>query len=281
MPFGHGPPPEAAVARRSQPSERAVQELTITDRAQTPEDRAAQASLKARGQMPRHIAIIMDGNGRWAKQRGKARFTGHSEGVESVRDVTEACAQLGVEHLTLYTFSTENWQRPRTEVNALMQLLIRSLRKERETLLRNDIRLKAIGDLSMLPGACRKQLDETVRATAACRRMTLNLALSYSGRWELVQAMRRLAEEVARGTLDPSDIDEALVSRVLDTAGMPDPDLLVRTGGEVRVSNFLLWQIAYAEMYFTELFWPAFRREQLYDAVRAFQDRDRRFGRVT
>ncbi|GIV57219.1 MAG: isoprenyl transferase [Rhodothermaceae bacterium] len=244
------------------------------------DDRAVQAALKRRGVMPRHIAIIMDGNGRWARARGQARYVGHYEGVESVREVTEACAELGVEYLTLYTFSTENWQRPRKEVNALMQLLIRTLRREKKTLQKNDVRLKALGDLSMLPEACRRELEEAMAETAGNRRMTLLLALSYSGRWELREAVRTLARRVAAGELDPDAIDEATIAAALGTAGMPDPDLLIRTGGELRVSNFLLWQIAYAEFYVTEVLWPDFRRAQLYEAIRAFQDRDRRFGRV-
>ncbi|WP_228350609.1 isoprenyl transferase [Rhodocaloribacter litoris] len=243
-------------------------------------DKAVQAALRRRGPLPRHIAVIMDGNGRWARARGQLRYVGHYEGVESVRDVTEACAELGIEYLTLYTFSTENWHRPRNEVNALMQLLIRTLRREKETLHRNNIRLRALGDLSKLPEACRKELEEAMAETAGGTRMTLTLALSYSGRWELTEAMRGLARRVAAGELDPGAIDEATVGAALGTAGMPDPDLLIRTGGELRVSNFLLWQIAYAEFYVTDVLWPAFRRAQLYEAIRDFQDRDRRFGRV-
>ncbi len=244
------------------------------------QDQVQQEALRRRGAIPRHIAIIMDGNGRWAKERGKMRFFGHNEGVESVREVTEACAELGVEYLTLYTFSTENWQRPSTEVNALMQLLIRSLRKERETLHKNGIRLQAIGDLSMLPEACRVELQDTLSNTASLSRMTLNLALSYSGRWELTEAFRHLARRVREGSLAPDQITEEHIAGALTTAGMPDPDLLIRTGGEYRVSNFLLWQMAYTELYITEQFWPSFRRTQLYEAIRSFQDRERRFGRV-
>ena len=254
--------------------------LTITGEAQTSEDAAAQAALKEGGEIPQHIAIIMDGNGRWATERGHSRVVGHHEGVVSVRDITEACAQLGVDHLTLYTFSTENWHRPDVEVNALMELLVHTIRKEKETLLSNDIRLQAIGDLEQLPPRCRDELDETIRATAGGTRMTLHLALSYSGRWELVRAARELARRVRHGDLDPDAIDEAALAGRLTTGGVPDPELLIRTGGEHRVSNFLLWQLAYSELYFTDAFWPAFRREQLYEALRDFQRRERRFGRV-
>ena len=257
-----------------------VQELTLSGQAQTATDRAAQEALKVRGPIPRHVAIIMDGNGRWAQSRGQHRVFGHHEGVESVRDVTEACAQIGVEYLTLYTFSTENWHRPDSEVSALMELLIHSIQGERETLLRNDIRLRAIGDLSQLPAACRQELHETMAATASGRRLTLTLALSYSGRCEILNSARARAERVRRGELAAADIDEAAFERELATAGMPDPELLIRTGGEQRISNYLLWQVAYTELYIDERFWPAFRREALYEAIQSFQDRDRRFGRV-
>ncbi len=253
---------------------------TITGKAQTAEDAALQAALKRRGALPEHIAIIMDGNGRWASAQGKRRAFGHKEGVASVRDVTEACAQLGVEYLTLYTFSTENWMRPSWEVNALMELLIHTIRRERATLLENDVRLKAIGDLTELPAACRRELELTCEETATNTGLTLNLALSYSGRWDIVEAARALARRVQEGTLDPEAIDEALFARALTTAEVPDPDLLIRTGGEQRLSNFLLWEVAYTELFVTEAFWPAFRRRALYAAIESFQDRDRRFGRV-
>ena len=256
------------------------QELTITGKTQTAEDAAQQEALCQSGPIPRHIAIIMDGNGRWARERGDPRVVGHYEGVESVRDITEACAQIGVKYLTLYTFSTENWQRPAGEVNALMTLLLRTIRRERKTLSDNNIRLQAIGDVPKLPRKARRELQETIDATAGNTRMTLVLALSYSGRWELVEAVRTLARRAQEGTLDPDTIDEALVSQTLDSAGIPDPDLLIRTGGEYRVSNFLLWQLAYTEMVITDRYWPAFRREQLYEAIKAFQHRDRRFGRI-
>lgn len=255
-------------------------ELTITGKAQTAEDAARQEALQHSGAIPRHIAIIMDGNGRWAQERGDPRVVGHYEGVESVRDITEACAQIGVKYLTLYTFSVENWHRPRGEVNALMTLLLRTIRRERKTLHENNIRLQAIGDLSKLPAKARRELQETRDATAGNTRLTLTLALSYSGRWEITQAARALARRVQQGVLDPDAIDEAMVAQTLDSAGLPDPDLLIRTGGEYRVSNFLLWQLAYTEMVITDRYWPAFRREQLYEALAEYQHRDRRFGRV-
>lgn len=256
------------------------QQLTITGKTQTAEDAARQEALQRSGTLPRHVAIIMDGNGRWAQERGEPRVVGHYEGVESVRDITEACAQLGVAYLTLYTFSVENWQRPRREVNALMKLLIRTIRRERKTLLKNNIRLQTIGDLRVLPRSVRAALQETIDATAENTSLTLILALSYSGRWDITQAARTLARRVQQGDLDPEAIDEALVAQALDSAGLPDPDLLIRTGGEYRVSNFLLWQLAYTEMVITDRYWPAFRREQLYEVLSEFQHRDRRFGRV-
>ena len=255
--------------------------VQLTETPQTDADRDVQSALLARGELPRHIACIMDGNGRWAKARGKNRVIGHREGVRSVRDVTEACAQLGVGHLTLYTFSTENWNRPKAEVTALMELLVRTLRKEAERLHENGIRLHAIGDLDRLPAKGRRELDESLALTAGNTKMTLTLALSYGARWEITEAVRRLAARAAAGEIDPSAIDEQRISDALLTAGMPDPDLLVRTAGEMRVSNFLLWQIAYTEMVVTETAWPDFRRASLYDAIRAYQDRDRRFGRVS
>jgi undecaprenyl diphosphate synthase len=255
-------------------------ELTITGKAQTATDLGLQEALRERGEIPRHVAVIMDGNGRWARQRGQDRIIGHHEGVESVRDITEACAQLGVQYLTLYTFSTENWNRPPAEVTALMALLVHTLRRETETLRKNHIRLRPIGDLGHLPEACRAELDEACEATVGTERMDLILAMSYSGRWEIARAAREIARQAAAGTLDPEAVDEPLFARFLPLPDVPDPDLLIRTGGEFRVSNFLLWQIAYTEIYITDLFWPAFRREQLYEAIRDFQDRDRRFGRV-
>lgn len=222
----------------------------------------------------------MDGNGRWAQQRGEARVMGHHEGVTSVRDVTEACAELGVKNLTLYTFSTENWERPESEIDALMELLVGTVQEERSTLLENGVQLQIIGDLSELPDSCQEALLEAKADTADNSHMTLTLALSYSGRWEILQAAQALAAKAEAGEIAPEDIDASLFESHLDTAGMPDPDLLIRTGGEYRLSNFLLWQSAYTELYITEEYWPDFRREQLYGAIRSYQDRDRRFGRI-
>ncbi|PSR01153.1 MAG: di-trans,poly-cis-decaprenylcistransferase [Bacteroidetes bacterium QS_8_68_28] len=253
---------------------------TLTGEPQPPEDAAAQETLQARGPLPEHVAIIMDGNGRWAEEQDEVRAFGHREGVRSVRDITEACAQLGIPHLTLYTFSTENWERPDWEVNALMGLLVKTVRKERERLLENGVCLRTLGDTSELPSACRRELEEAADVTAANERLTLSLALSYSGRWDLVEAAREIARRARAGDLASEEVDDALVGSLLSTGALPDPDLLIRTGGEQRLSNFLLWEMAYAEMRFTERYWPAFRRTQLYEAVRDFQDRDRRFGRV-
>ena len=258
-----------------------MSDVSLTNQAQTAEDAARQRALQARGEIPAHVAIIMDGNGRWARQRGRSRVVGHKHGVDSVRDVTEASAQLGIEHLTLYTFSTENWHRPPAEVTALMELLVRTLRREAERLHANGVRLQTLGDLDRLPPKCHREMEEAVALTRHNTRLTLNLALSYSGRWELVQAARRLAEAVRRGEMAVDAIDEATLSAHLDTAHLPDPDLLIRTGGDLRVSNFLLWQIAYTEIYVTDTFWPDFRREALYAAVEDYQDRERRFGRVS
>lgn len=243
-------------------------------------DRRRQQALRDRGELPTHVACIMDGNGRWAQQRGESRVVGHHEGVTSVRDITEACTELGVEYLTLYTFSTENWERPESEIDALMELLVRTVQEERSTLMENGVQLRIIGDLSQLPDSCEETLRETRGDTADNSRMTLTLALSYSGRWEILQAARALAAKVQEGDLEPDEIDASLLEDQLDTAGMPDPDLLIRTGGEYRLSNFLLWQSAYTELYITEDYWPDFRREQLYGAIRSYQDRDRRFGRI-
>ena len=254
--------------------------LTVNGESASDGDVALQRELVERGAIPRHVAIIMDGNGRWARERGHGRVIGHHEGVESVRDITEACAQLGIQYLTLYTFSTENWNRPESEVDALMELLVHTIRQETKTLTKNDIRLNAIGDLSKLPAAARRELSDAIDCTSGNKRMTLIMAISYSGRLEIVHAARELARRVQRGELEPDEIDENIFASHLMLCGIPDPDLLVRTGGEYRISNFLLWELAYTEMYITDCFWPAFRREQLYEAVRDFQNRERRFGRV-
>ena len=233
------------------------------------------------GKIPLHIAIIMDGNGRWAKQKGKLRVFGHQSAVEAVRDTTEGAAELGVKYLTLYAFSTENWSRPKKEVDALMELLVHSISKERPTLNKNDIRLLAIGDLKSLPQKCYKELMQAIEDTKNNKRMSLVLALSYSSRWELTEAMKRIAKKVKSGELQPNDIREDVVSDNLATNGMPDPELMIRTSGEYRISNFLLWQLAYAELYFTEKLWPDFRREDLFEAIADYQKRERRFGLVS
>lgn len=231
--------------------------------------------------LPRHIAVIMDGNGRWAKQHGKARVFGHRNGVTAVRETTEAAAELGVEYLTLYAFSTENWSRPKLEVNALMALLVDSLNKEVDTLMKNNIRLKAIGDLSRLPSSTYKALLQGMKRTAGNTRMTLVLALNYSGRWELVEAAKEIALRVSQGDLEADQIDESTVAAALSTRDIPDPELLIRTSGECRLSNFLLWQLAYAEFIFSPIFWPDFRKQHLYEAIIDFQNRERRFGKIS
>jgi undecaprenyl diphosphate synthase len=241
-------------------------------------DKRIQETLKAEGEIPRHIAIIMDGNGRWAARRGQLRVSGHNAGVASVRDTVEVCAELGVEYLTLYAFSTENWKRPKTEVSALMHLLIQAIRKETKTLHDNNIKLNAIGDIFSLPPVVRKELEEAMDITQHNKRLTLSLALSYSGRWEIMEATRRIAEEVKAGKLQPNEITDDVFERHLATYGMPHPDLMIRTSGEFRISNFLLWQLAYTEIHITDCYWPDFRRDKLYEAIRDFQRRERRFG---
>ncbi|MFD3002196.1 isoprenyl transferase [Pontibacter toksunensis] len=233
------------------------------------------------GNLPRHIAVIMDGNGRWAKQRGGLRIFGHQNAIKAVRDTVEGAAELGVEYLTLYAFSTENWSRPRAEVTALMTLLVSTIRKETATLNKNNIRLQTIGDTASLPEACQRELLEAIELTKQNSRMTLVLALSYSGRWDITQAMQKVAGAVEQGQLKVDEISEATVASHLSTAGMPDPELLIRTSGEQRISNFLLWQLAYTELYITELLWPDFRKEKLYEAIISYQNRERRFGKTS
>jgi undecaprenyl diphosphate synthase len=230
--------------------------------------------------LPRHIAVIMDGNGRWAKGKGAARIFGHRNAIQAVKDVTEGCGELGIKYLTLYAFSTENWGRPKEEVEGLMELLVNTLQKEINTLHENQVRLLTIGNISHLPKVCQKNLMEAKEATRNNSGLTLLLALSYSGRSEIVTAVRRIAEEVRLGVIRPEEIDESLFPNYLETAGVPDPELLIRTSGEMRISNFLLWQIAYTELYITETFWPDFRKEDLYEAICAYQKRERRFGKV-
>ena len=234
-----------------------------------------------RERLPQHIAIIMDGNGRWAKERGKQRLFGHQSAIQSVREVSEASAEIGVKYLTLYAFSTENWNRPLAEVSGLMSLLATTITKEVSTMNKNSIKLNAIGDLKSLPKANYEQLMQAIADTSHNTRMTLTLALSYSGRWDLTQASRRMAEDVKAGKLQPEEVDDQLVSSYLSTAGMPDPELLIRTSGEERISNFLLWQLAYSELYFTSKYWPDFRKADLYEAILNYQRRERRFGKTS
>lgn len=241
------------------------------------------ASLKENidlSNLPEHIAVIMDGNGRWAKKKGAARIFGHSNAVDAVDAVTEGCAELGIKYLTLYAFSTENWGRPKEEIDALMELLVDTLKKQLRKLHENKIRLRTIGETTNLPVKCQKNLEEAIGSTRNNTGLTLTIALSYSGRWELVKAMKKIAADVKEGLIDPDKIDEKLVSGYLETADLPDPELLIRTSGELRVSNFLLWQIAYTEIFITPTLWPDFRKEDLYEAICAYQKRERRFGKV-
>ena len=231
--------------------------------------------------IPEHIAVIMDGNGRWAKQQGAKRIFGHQSAIKSVRDVTEGCAELGVKYLTLYAFSTENWNRPKYEVNALMQLLIGTISKETETLIKNDIKLITIGNTDDLPKKCQKELDEAMQITKNHSKMTLILALSYSGKSEIIKAVKSISEKVKNNDLNIENINDEIISANLYTAGIPDPSLMIRTSGEMRLSNFLLWQLAYAEFYFTDVLWPDFRREHLNEAISTYQNRERRYGKTS
>lgn len=258
----------------------ASEPLTITDTKQSDEDKKLQEEVKASGSIPAHIAIIMDGNGRWAQKKGNIRLHGHKAGVKSVRDITESCAQLGVKYLTLYAFSTENWNRPSAEINGLMKLLVQSLRDEAERLKRNDIKLITIGQIERLPSKCQRQLQEVKDLTRDNKRMQLCLALSYSGRWDITEAVKQIAKEVDDGNINPDQIDDNLIGSYLSTAAIPDPDLIIRTSGEYRISNFLLWQLAYSELFITETYWPDFRRDELYRAIFSYQKRDRRYGKV-
>lgn len=234
-----------------------------------------------RTRLPRHIAIIMDGNGRWAKEQGQDRLFGHYHGVESVRDIVEGCAELGIGYLTLYAFSTENWDRPQYEVVGLMELLVTTIRKEVDSLNKNNIRLHVIGDMSMLPEYARKELNEALDITAGNRGLNLVMALSYSGRWELLNAVKNIAWEVKQGKLSVEAIDHEILQQYLCTSAFPDPELMIRTSGEYRISNFLLYQLAYAELYFTQVRWPDFRKQNLYEALIDFQNRERRFGKTS
>lgn len=228
--------------------------------------------------IPKHIAIIMDGNGRWALKHGFNRVDGHYKGVDSVREISEAAAELGIKYLTLYTFSTENWNRPKSEVDALMSLFVETIVKELDTLNKNNISLNAIGDLESLPEENYRKLMDTIDKTSGNNRMTLTLAMSYSSRWEIVNAVKNIARDVEAGKLKIENIDEEIFENNLTTCNIPDPELLIRTSGELRISNYLLWQIAYSELYFTDVLWPEFRKEEFYRAVIDYQDRERRFG---
>ena len=231
--------------------------------------------------LPSHVAIIMDGNGRWAHQRNLDRIFGHQQGVNAVRTVIEAASELQIKFLTLYAFSTENWGRPNEEISALMGIMVDSLNKETDTLLKNNISLKTIGDIERLASDVRKRLIETIRLTSGCTGLNLIVALSYSSRWEITEAARRISDEVVKGKLDPDSINEAEFEKYLTTQGIPDPELMIRTSGELRISNFLLWQLAYTELYFTEKLWPDFGKEDFYKAIIDFQKRERRFGKTS
>jgi len=231
--------------------------------------------------LPKHVAIIMDGNGRWAKERGKDRLFGHQHGVISVRDVVEGSAEIGIKYLTLYAFSTENWNRPESEVTGLMELLVTTIRKEAETLKKNGVRLFVIGDMDSLPPYCINELNEAMEVTAGNDRLTLILALSYSSKWEITHATKKIAQQVKDNKLAVEDINEEVFKQNLATANFPDPELMIRTSGEHRISNFLLYQLAYAELYFTHTHWPDFRKENLFEAVLNYQNRERRFGKIS
>lgn len=230
--------------------------------------------------LPKHVAIIMDGNGRWAQKRGLKRVLGHRSGVQAVRKVTEAAAEVGVKYLTLYAFSTENWNRPQEEVDALMSLFVDTIEKETPTLKKNNVCLHAIGDIQRLPQEARERFERCIETTAENDGLHLVIALSYSARWELTEAVRKAVSAAQKGEINPEEVNEAYMSTLLDTAGMPDPDLLIRTSGELRISNFLLWQLAYAELYFTDIEWPDFGKEEFYEAICAYQQRERRYGKT-
>ncbi len=231
--------------------------------------------------LPRHIAIIMDGNGRWAKEKGKDRLFGHYNGVESVRNIVEGCAELQIEYLTLYAFSTENWDRPKDEVTGLMELLVKTIRTEVSTLNKNNIRLHVIGNIDLLPENAQKELNEACEETKSNTGLNLIMALSYSSRWEIVNAVKNIGKEIKNGKIEPNEITDEVFKQHLCTAGFPDPELMIRTSGEYRISNFLLYQLAYSELYFTETLWPDFRKENLYKALLDYQTRERRFGKTS
>ena len=235
----------------------------------------------SQSRLPRHIAIIMDGNGRWAKKQGLARMFGHRQGVETVHNITEAAAELGIEYLTLYTFSTENWNRPKEEVDALMTLLVDTIVKETPTLMKNNVRLQTIGDINRLPEGTRQKFLGCIEQTSVNTGLTMVIALSYSARWEITEAVREAVRMTQSGSLRPEDVNEQFVSTLMTTKNMPDPDLLIRTSGEYRISNFLLWQLAYSELYFTDCLWPEFTVEEFYKAIIDYQKRERRFGKTS
>ena len=231
--------------------------------------------------LPRHVAIIMDGNGRWAKEQGKDRLFGHYSGVESVRNIVEGCAELGISYLTLYAFSTENWDRPKDEVTGLMELLVQTIRKEVPTLNKNNISLHVIGNTSMLPDSAQNEIKEACQETAGNTGLNLVMALSYSSRWEIINAVQNIAQKVKDGQLEPDEIDDLSFQKELCTVDFPDPELMIRTSGEYRISNFLLYQLDYSELYFIDTLWPDFRKENLYEALYDYQNRERRFGKIT
>ncbi len=231
--------------------------------------------------LPKHIAIIMDGNGRWAKKKGAARIFGHRNAIKAVRETIETCAELGIEYLTLYAFSTENWYRPKPEVEGLMSLLVSTIRQELKTLTENNVKLQSIGDASLLPVDCQIELHSAIEATKNHHGLTLNLALNYSGRWDIKEAVKSVATRISNNELSVEDIDEEIISQSLSTKNMPDPELLIRTSGELRISNFILWQLAYTELYISDELWPDFRKQHLIEAITSFQKRERRFGRIS
>jgi undecaprenyl diphosphate synthase len=231
--------------------------------------------------LPKHIAVIMDGNGRWAKKKGALRIFGHRNAVQAVRDVTEGCGELGVKYLTLYAFSTENWGRPKDEIDGLMELLVSTVKQEINTLMENQVKLKTIGDISHLPKDCQENLLWAIEKTKNNTGLNLIMALSYSGRWEITKAIQAMASDVETGKISSGQINEHLIANYLQTSGIPDPELLIRTSGEMRISNFLLWQIAYTELFITPTLWPDFRKEHLYEAIWSYQQRERRFGKTS
>ncbi|MBR9998235.1 MAG: isoprenyl transferase [Cyclobacteriaceae bacterium] len=234
-----------------------------------------------KGLLPRHIAVIMDGNGRWAKKKGAMRIFGHQNAIKAVRDISEGCAELGIEYLTLYAFSTENWGRPREEIEGLMQLLVKTIHGEMDTLQKNHIRLGAIGNLANLPSICQQELNDAIAKTSSNKGLNLILALSYSGRWDIVEGVRKVLKDVKSGQITPDELTMEIFSAYLSTKDVPDPELLIRTSGEMRISNFLLWQMAYTELYITDVLWPDFRKNHLYEALHSYQQRERRFGKLS